>query len=885
MTAFEPANAHADDAPAPAEPSPGVSIRVPRGLMARARGVLFWERIWPIALAALAAPFAFVIVSLFDVWRHTPVWAHVGALVAAAGLAVYAVRRQGAGFALPTRRDAAARIEADAGLAHAPLQALADRPSAGDASNPLWRAHQTAMAEQARAARLNRPALGAAADRVDPKGLRFAAPGLFAVALAAAGPETATRLSLAVNPGAASGASSAVVDLWIDPPAYTGTAPIYLHKAGERLGGLRDQVDAPAGSTVVAQVNGARRFRLDFQTEAETVDAEAPHEKNDAGRVELGLTESGLVRLRLAGRTTAWPIGVLKDRAPRVRFVEPPAGDDDGRVGLAVRIDDDYGAAAGRLVLTLDPDQERPLDAPPLGAAALAERRAFDLPGLTGAPGERRIAIDLQADKWAGLGVVAVVEAEDGAGQTARSEPATLVLPSRTFFRPLAKAVIEHRRDLAAAPQAWTRAGRAFDAMTFAPEFFYDRPKDYLLMRGAYWNVMRRKGEDVDETVAAFWPLALQLEDEALELARRRLEAAEDALRAALERGAGDDEVNALVEALRAAMDDYVQALADAGAQDQSDGRESNRQLDDGDLDALLDAVRDLSEAGAQGAARQALSDLAEILRNLQVSRGAGGGGGRDGEPGDAQGDGEGGEGDQAGAAGRAGDLIGRQRVLADETYAQSLDGAAGAGAGAPDAGALPGASPGSPTGPDDAPGAAGGGRSADDIASDQRALSRDLSELRADLEESDAAGAAPGAQGDPADETRALRDEAGRAFEEADRSMRDAERALQRGDFETAETAMEDAIDGLRDGAEALAEAQNRDGARQADGGEGPGGGVDPLGRPVGPIGDGRSVGVPDEAAYQRARDVLLELRRRLSEGERTEEEIEYLERLLERF
>ncbi|MEO0614483.1 MAG: DUF4175 family protein, partial [Pseudomonadota bacterium] len=58
----------------------------------------------------------------------------------------------------------------------------------------------------------------------------------------------------------------------------------------------------------------------------------------------------------------------------------------------------------------------------------------------------------------------------------------------------------------------------------------------------------------------------------------------------------------------------------------------------------------------------------------------------------------------------------------------------------------------------------------------------------------------------------------------------------------------------------------------------------TDPLGRSTGGIGSG-NVAVPDAADPARARDVIEELRRRLGEQGRSDEEIEYLERLLDAF
>jgi hypothetical protein len=60
-----------------------------------------------------------------------------------------------------------------------------------------------------------------------------------------------------------------------------------------------------------------------------------------------------------------------------------------------------------------------------------------------------------------------------------------------------------------------------------------------------------------------------------------------------------------------------------------------------------------------------------------------------------------------------------------------------------------------------------------------------------------------------------------------------------------------------------------------------------DPLGRPL-PTqqhDNGDSVKVPEEADVQRAREILDELRRRLGEATRPPQELEYIDRLIERF
>ena len=94
-------------------------------------------------------------------------------------------------------------------------------------------------------------------------------------------------------------------------------------------------------------------------------------------------------------------------------------------------------------------------------------------------------------------------------------------------------------------------------------------------------------------------------------------------------------------------------------------------------------------------------------------------------------------------------------------------------------------------------------------------------------------------------------------------------------------------ALDALRQGAQGMAQQfANRGqggGLRQGDNMPN----EDPLGRPQRTQGPdlGNSVKVPDEIDTQRAREILDAIRKRLGESTRPELELDYLERLLDRF
>ena len=143
---------------------------------------------------------------------------------------------------------------------------------------------------------------------------------------------------------------------------------------------------------------------------------------------------------------------------------------------------------------------------------------------------------------------------------------------------------------------------------------------------------------------------------------------------------------------------------------------------------------------------------------------------------------------------------------------------------------------------------------------------------------------ARPGAgQGQGPDES----DQLGRAGQ----AMGEAEGDLGKADPDSAVDAQGRALDALRKGAQSLAQSMQQ----QMGQGQGPGRvgrfgqpraeqDTDPLGRPLRghEYSDDATVKVPGEIDVQRARRIIEELRKRFGEMGRSQEELDYIERLL---
>jgi uncharacterized protein (TIGR02302 family) len=154
--------------------------------------------------------------------------------------------------------------------------------------------------------------------------------------------------------------------------------------------------------------------------------------------------------------------------------------------------------------------------------------------------------------------------ARDEANNEGTSAPAEFKLPQRVFVKPLARAIIEQRRDLALDADARDRVLIALDAFAIAPEKFTPEMGTYLGLRSLYWQLAQATSDDgLRDVVNAMWAFANTLEEGNVSDAEARLRNAQEALRNALERGASDEELKKLMDELRAALNQFLQALAE----------------------------------------------------------------------------------------------------------------------------------------------------------------------------------------------------------------------------------------------------------------------------------------------------------------------------------
>jgi len=519
---------------------------------------------------------------------------------------------------------------------------------------------------------------------------------------------------------------------------------------------------------------------------------------------------------------------------------------------LDYKMDDDYGVVEAHAEFALkDDDLPAGANAHPLFTAP---EFPLTLPQARARLGAAQTTRDLTSHPWAGAKVAVTLIAHDEAGNEGRSEAVEFQLPERIFVKPIARALIEQRRILALDANAKPLVLTALDALTIAPERFTPETSVYLGLRAIYFGLAHANGDDqLREVVARMWDMATQIEDGNVSQAEMALRQAQDALRQALERGADDQELKKLMDQLRAAMDKYLQALAEEMRKNpQQLARpldRNTRMLTQRDLQSMLDRLENLARSGNKDAARQLLEQLQSMLENLQTARP-----GAQGEEGDD---------DMMSALDELGDMIRKQQQLRDKTFKQGQD-----------------------MRRDRQRQQQGQGKQQlGDLQQDQKGLRDRLNKLLEQLRQRGLGN--PGQKGQGEGETNQL----GSAGE----AMGEAEGELGQGDADNAVDSQGRALDAMKKGAQGLAQQMQQNGMGMGQGPGQPGRNgraraqqdTDPLGRPMRgrEYGDDVTVKVPGEIDAQRARRILEELRKRFGESGRPQLELDYIERLLKDF
>ncbi|WP_454852172.1 TIGR02302 family protein [Rhizobium binxianense] len=856
---------------------------------ALARVVLFAEQMLPPLMPALSVIALYLSASWFGVFRTVPDWLRILLLIAFGAAFVVSLipfRK----LRWPNIAEADRMLEERNGLPHQPVTVQEDEPAFDTPfARALWREHQTRMAEKIASLDAGLPQPDIA--RHDRFALR-AIPALLLV--------TAFGYSLSINGGSITDALQAApepaksdpavrIDAWVTPPSYTGRAPIYLTANGTE----QAPIGVPQFSSLTVRVSGGQTaekvvFRkangeqqeIAAQEETRPQPAAATAAQPDAAPAATPvpvarthvteLEENGA--LEVNGRS--WSFEVVPDKAPEIAFDGLPKPSVNGALEIGFTVKDDYGVqeAHAEIVPVGSDPAATPLYPLPDYRLDIPRRNARDAKGLT--------SRNLTEHPLAGKRVRITLVAKDAAGQTGRSPPHEMTLPSRPFHEPLAAAVAEERQVFSLDTRKMPEAIALNEALTIRPEETIPNLTNYLLLESALTRMKLARGEEaLKDTADYLWDIALGMEDGDLSLAERRLRDAQQNLADALNRNAPDAEVKKLMDELRKAMQDYMNELAqrlqNVPMQPNQNAQNILRQQD---LERMMDQIENLARSGNRDAARQLLSELQRMMNNLQAARP---------QQGQQQGDNS----QMRQQMDKLGEILRDQQKLMDQTFRldqQLKDRMQRGDPGMQDM--MPGmpGQEGQQGQQDQQQGQQNDGQQgqqpSDQMTAEQ--LREALKQLRA---QQDALGKQLGELQKGLGE---MGMKPGPGFGQAQREMEGAGRELGQGRGDTAVEGQGRALEALRQGArdmmnQMMQAQQGQPGQQGPNGqvGQGNQNGRDPLGLPRQTQGPdfGNDVKVPDEIDVQRAREILDAIREKLGNNPTQEMERRYLERLLD--
>lgn len=789
------------------------------GLWAERVARAFWP-VWTLAIAGMAA-LAF---GVQDVVPLEIAW--FGMVSVALGL-VWALFRGMRSFRKPTRTEALVRL--DSRMQGQPIAALLDSQAIGltdAASRAVWDAHRAKMAARLSTARAVQPDLKLATR--DPYALRYVALTALVMAMLFGSIWRITSLS-AIAPGTANAAAGPAWEGWAKPPAYTGKPALYLNDQTAEV------LTLPSGTKVQVRLYGSPGALILSETVSARTDAQAASDPLQ----EFTIAQSGNLEIDGAGGRK-WQVIATPDTSPSIAPETTIGREADGRFKQKFSATDDYGVTKGqasialdlaavdrRFGLTIDPEQIAPvvvdLPLPVKGSRSDIKSMLID---------------DLSKSVLANLPVTITYAVTDAAGQSGTAPPVHVVLPGKRFFDPLADAIIEMRRDL-----LWNQANAAtsikiLKAIAYRAEDDTPDTKSITRLRAA---ISRLDTADLtptarDEVAEELWQISLMIEDGQLNDAKARLQRAQDRVSEAIRKGASPEEMQALMDEMRKALDDYMAEEAKKHPKDPNDETSPQQKgptITQDQIQQMMDKIQQLMEEGKTAEAAEAMRQLQELLNNMKVQQGDGQGSGK-------------------GPAGKAmkdlGQTLRDQQGLSDDAFRDLQDGQENPKPG-------------------------------------EKSLSERQQELRKKLEAMKNGSDLPGKNNDAGKSGREKLGDAGRSMQEAERALRDGDLP---GALDKQAEAMDKMRQGLRDFGDALAQDQRKEGSApdgQQTAEANPNGITDPLGRENSArIGSDKNL-LQGEDVYRRAQELLDEIRKRSGEQSRPDNERSYLKRLLDLF
>ncbi len=515
-------------------------------------------------------------------------------------------------FRWPSRTRIDRRIEKTNALPHRPLNVLDDILANPEQhiTQKLWK-HNQEHALQTLESLIPTQRINTVAGK-DPYAIRLFTLLFFGLSLLIAGQDIPARLSTALSPQSliTLPERTAKIQLRIIPPSYTGYAQMIVTEQDKA-------VKIPQGSTIKAVVRkgfGTPTLELGGQTLA----FEASEDKQYTLETAQTNTQFDALKIKQALSTRAkWQVEYIADHPPTITSNGDVEMNPKGVMSFPLTVYDDYGVQDLALHIELRDYSQASFATDPITMT-----RNVSSPAQTDF--NFMPSFDITRHIWAGHEAILTLSAHDALGQKVSLAPITMILPERPFKHAVARKIIDIRKEIIADPLAPpVPLVRKIEEILLSPGLYHDDLTVFLALKSAagrlFWAAPP-SFENSRSVVDLLWDTALRVEDGGLSLAAQALKDIQRKLQEALQNGENADDISALMEEMRRAMRDYLQALsAQTPMQDIPQVVPENI-IGADDLARLLEKMEQQLLAGDAQGAQETLAQIERLMEMMDPS-------------------------------------------------------------------------------------------------------------------------------------------------------------------------------------------------------------------------------------------------------------------------
>ena len=584
-----------------------------------------WLKLWPL----------FIVVSLFLIVTLFGFWAILSPLIHRVLLVLFIFAGLFALYPLlslrwPKEKEALKRLDKNSALPHQPAQAFKDQLASKQGNKnttDIWVHFKKRLVEKIKNLSVPFPQPNTA--KQDPFALRIVLIFLVILGLFFQEGKLAPLLSNSIKPPPLFEPKTIRIDAWVTPPNYIDQPPLLVSNGAINQDGDKktEAFKVTQNSIFTIRINSKNTERLSIEAGTNSVEKKDETQSGiQSHEFTIKLTQTGPINLKADEISLQnWNFKVIEDRPPIIDLIAAPKKAPTGALKLNYKVLDDYGVVSAKAhivdVKTKEqtanpnlPEKQKPLGSPP--------EFALNLPEIVTKIGKDETFQDLTRHPWAGLVATLYLSAKDEGGNTSQSSKLALKLPAYTFTKPFARKIIDTRQQLIVAPHKSKTAAQALYAISAEKPAPDNKMSISATLRQTADKLHRAETRKEKEHIAqTLYDLARRVEDGNLSKAQQALRTAQDALRRALQNNANSKEIEKRIQELRQAYKDYAQAVAQQAQKNQQQPGQENatQNTKQKDFEQMLQAIEQLSKSGSKKLAEQLLSKLQNMLENTQT--------------------------------------------------------------------------------------------------------------------------------------------------------------------------------------------------------------------------------------------------------------------------